>query len=287
MDVALFERCIRYLTRKHEVVRFEDIAQDPEKLHKKANYATIMFDDGYKDNIQYALPILEKYQVKASFYVVTDCIDKNIPTWTYILDYSFRNTQATELSFPYGFLPPTLRNFSLSQPEDRLRAASKLKPFIKTLSHSDRSQVLNTLQDNFSDIIIPPLMMNWEDLRYLKARGHYIGSHTATHSMLGTIDLPSEVEYELSYSAERIKLELGHFPITISYPVGSYTHMTKEQSQKAGYKIGLAVKQNVFDPQREDLYEVSRIELYNESWMKTRLRMSNNLEKIKRLIRYK
>ena len=42
-----------------------------------------MFDDGYKDNIEYAAPILRQFKCPASFYVVTDCIDRNVPTWTY------------------------------------------------------------------------------------------------------------------------------------------------------------------------------------------------------------
>ena len=39
--------------------------------------------------------------------------------------------------------------------------------------------------------------------------------------------------------------------------------------------------------QKDDLFEVSRIELYNEPWWKTRLRITNTLENIKSLIRYK
>jgi hypothetical protein len=35
------------------------------------------------------------------------------------------------------------------------------------------------------------------------------------------------------------------------------------------------------------LFEVSRIELYNEPWWKTRLRITNILENIKSLIHYK
>ena len=62
--------------------------------------------------------------------------------------------------------------------------------------------------------------------------------------------------------------------------------MTKQLAEKAGYKIGLAVKQNVHNPQKDDLFEVSRIELYNESWWKTRLRITNTLENIKKTLCY-
>ncbi len=129
--------------------------------------------------------------------------------------------------------------------------------------------------------------MNWDDLQTMKQAGHYIGSHTVTHCMLGTMDNVKDISYELAYSGKRIEEKLGHFPLTISYPVGSYKTTTKELAKQAGYKIGLAVKQNIHNPKIDDLFEVSRIELYNEPWWKTRLRITNTLENIKSLIRYR
>jgi hypothetical protein len=58
-------------------------------------------------------------------------------------------------------------------------------------------------------------------------------------------------------------------------------------SKDVGYKVGLAVKQHIFDPCKEDVFEISRIELYNDPWWKTRLRITNTLERIKSLMRYK
>jgi len=80
---------------------------------------------------------------------------------------------------------------------------------------------------------------------------------------------------------------LGFFPKTISYPVGSYNNTTIRLSKEVGYKIGLAVKQDVYSPKEDGIFEVPRIELYNESWFKTRLRISHTLEKIKKIVNYK
>jgi hypothetical protein len=48
----------------------------------------------------------------------------------------------------------------------------------------------------------------------------------------------------------------------------------------------LAVKQDVYNPTRDSLFEIPRIELYNENWLKTRLRISHKLEQIKKAIGY-
>src|SRR5436309_2296093 len=84
MDTLLFEKCIKYISRKYIVVQLEEFFFDKQNLRSKKEFATVLFDDGYKDNIEYAAPILDKNRIKASFYVVTSCIDQNVPTWTYI-----------------------------------------------------------------------------------------------------------------------------------------------------------------------------------------------------------
>ena len=91
----------------------------------------------------------------------------------------------------------------------------------------------------------------------------------------------------LEYSKIRIKEKLGHESLTISYPVGSHNETVMEMSESLGYKIGLAVKQDVADPKKHTQFDIPRIELYNESWFKTKLRINNTLERIKKAIKYK
>jgi len=286
MDVALFERCIKYINAHYTVVLFEDLIFS-QKRYTNKKFATIMFDDGYKDNMDYARAILDRYMCKASFYVVTDCIDKNIPTWTHILEHRFQHTNISELDLNFDFLPEELKIKELSTKENRIQYVLKLKPFLKKLSHENRSLVLDKITRAFSDIQIPKLMMTWDDLRALRNDGHYVGSHTATHLMLGTMQDESEIKYELEHAYNRIQEEMGYAPCTISYPIGSFNERVKQLSKDVGYKAGLAVKQHIFDPAKEDIFEISRIELYNDPWWKTRLRITHTLERIKSLMRYK
>ena len=102
MDISLFDKCIRYISSNYTIIKIEEFEYFNFPDTKK-KLATICFDDGYKDNFSYALPILDKYNVKASFYIVTDCIDKNTPTWTHILEFSFQNTKKSELELHYDF----------------------------------------------------------------------------------------------------------------------------------------------------------------------------------------
>lgn len=286
MDVKMFDKCIKYISSHFEVVLLEDIAQKKVQPGKK-RWATISFDDGYKDNIEYAAPILEKYNCKASFYVVIDCIEKNIPTWTHVLEHSFQFTAIKAIDLNFEFLLPQYRVNTLSTEEERIAYARKIIPFIKTVPEEQRLEFIKRVRETYTDTTLPALMMNWDDLRELKKRGHYIGSHTYTHCMLATVTDESQLQNELVNSAKVIEQQLGYFPITISYPGDSYNARTMQESKKAGYTMGLAVKQDMYDPQTDDIFEIPRISLNNEPWWKNYLRITHLLEKIKTLIRYR
>jgi peptidoglycan/xylan/chitin deacetylase (PgdA/CDA1 family) len=283
MDVALFDKCIGFIAKKYDIILIEDLIEGEFKK-EKGNFATVIFDDGYKDNIQYAAPILDKYKCKASFYVVTDCIDKNIPPWTQVLEHQFYFTNKNSINLKFDFLPAEYRINKLSSKSERVQYVKKIKPFLKKISHEQRTLILNRVAEEYNDTQPPSEMMNWNDLRELKNQGHNIGSHTKTHSMLGTMTNEADIMDELLTSRKRIEQQLGHLPKTISYPVGSYNETTIRLSQEAGYGIGLAVKQTSYNPEKDNVFEIPRIELYNEPWWKTRSRITNLLKDFKKII---
>lgn len=286
MDVKLFDRCIQYISSKYTVIKIEDFTEiDFSSVNQQ--YATISFDDGYKDNIVYAIPILNKYNVKASFYVVTNCIDQNIPTWTHVLEYVFQHTSKTEINLDFDFLPLELKHNHFRNLESKLKFAKSLKPVLKKNNHENRNKVLTQINLVFNDVVFPNIMMSWEDLKTIQLQGHSIGSHTISHCMLGTMENEEEIRNELKESKKIISYHLNTKVKTISYPVGSYNATTIMLSKEVGYEIGLAVKQDIYITERDSFFEIPRIELYNEPWWKTKLRINNKLELFKKIIRYK
>ncbi len=278
-----FERCIAYLNKNFEIKTFEELTEEDKKGNNKI--ATIMFDDGYKDNWEYAFPILEKYGVKASFYIITDSIKNNLPAWTQVLDYTFQLTNKQNVTLPFDFLENRFKKANFKTKRERIAFAKVLKPFLKNVTHEQREQVMQLISTHFNDVEIPKIMMSWEHIKELSNKGHYIGSHTVTHPMLGTIASKHIIKKELYDSAKEIESQLGYFPKTISYPVGSYNETVISLSKEVGYTYGLAVQQRPYLPEKHGNYCVPRMELYNEFWFKTRLRMANRMAQIKRLIK--
>tara|TARA_B110001452_G_scaffold266390_1_gene273140 strand:+ start:620 stop:1540 length:921 start_codon:yes stop_codon:yes gene_type:complete len=286
IDPEVFEKQIRYLKKKYHLVLLEDYLLNKKHFNKRHHkVASIVFDDGYKDFLEYAYPILKKYEIPASMYLVTQSIDENTPIWTYTVDYLFQHTKINTLNFQKG------KNLGFSDlvwstNSERLNFAKLFKPQLKGLEDKKRRLIIEDLLINFSDVTLPQnLYLSWDDIRQLKIDGVEFGSHTVSHPMLGNIKDINVLKHELSYSRLRIKDELGSFPKTISYPIGSYNELVKKEAENAGYRLGLVVNQEVYTPDENSVFEIPRIEFYNESMFKTKLRANEIVTKIKRAIR--
>jgi len=281
-----FDEILKYLKKNYEIYHAETLLAENKNLYHKKPLASIVFDDGYKDYIEYALPILKKHNLPSSMYVVTSCVESGTPPWTYILDNAIANTKKNKLVLETSLLPLELRNVSWKNETEKIAFAKKFKLFLKLVPDSVRRKLFEQTINSLVEVEAPQnLMMNWKEICEIKTSGTLIGSHTHSHPLLAKIDNESEIENELILSAKKIKENIGEFPLTISYPIGSFDNRIKRLSKKSGYKFGLAVEQKVYESEKQDLFEVPRIELYNEPMLKTKLRINGTLEKIKKVLR--
>lgn len=282
MQPSLFEKVIASLMRRYDVVNLEDYLLHPSSFQKnKKPIATIVFDDGYKDNIELAAPILQMHRCPASFYVVTDCINRNIPTWTYIVDYCLQYTRKDFIELDAEYVPAALKKISLHNrqaPEVR-----QLKPWMKSQSNARRKAVMDAIVDQCGDVILPRVMMDWKDVKQLQDAGFVIGSHSHTHPMLARLENENEIEEELSISANEMEKHLGIRPTTISYPIGSYDDRVVAWAKKTGYAFGLAVEQRFYNTGIHDVYAIPRVELYQEPWWKVNMRINGAYGRLRQL----
>lgn len=286
MHPVLFEKTIQFLSSNFPVMLLEDFLEDPGSYKKEKTLATISFDDGYKDNIEIAAPILQRYRCPASFYLVTDCIDHNLPTWTYITDHFFQQDGKIDMQFEYDFVPADFRSISWMNAAEGSEWGKKIKPWMKTLSNPQRLQIMEAMESRRNGKGIPrDMMMNWTDVKQLQAAGFYMGSHSRTHPMLASLTNETEIRDELENSAKRMETELGERPLTISYPIGSWDERVTRIAGSTGYKYGLAVEQRFYKPGIDNIFTIPRVELYNEPWWKARLRISGLYQVVKKLVK--
>lgn len=286
LDPGTFDAIIRHLQKRYTLVQLEQALLPGQGKNLQKPHAAVVFDDGYKDFTDHALPVLKKYNCPSSMYVVTDCATQQLPPWTYILDYHFSESKKLQLQLDEALLPEQLRRKKFHTAAERIAYARQLKPYLKTIPDASRRKLYSQAVASLDDVQVPSgLMMSWDELRALKSEGVEIGSHTMTHPLLAKLGSEAEISAEIKGSGDIIRQQLGHFPVTLSYPIGSYDTRVKRIAAESGYKLGLAVDQDFYDSRRHDLFGIPRTELYNESLFKTKLRISGLIRQLNTLRR--
>jgi peptidoglycan/xylan/chitin deacetylase (PgdA/CDA1 family) len=278
-----FKAILEYIVTNYKVVNLDTFMLSEYKEPADRPYAGITFDDGYKDILSYAYPLIEEYKLPFNIFIVTNCAETGIPPWTYVLDFMFAHSAILENKVS-KLLPQEFRKTSWGNINDRIEYAKQLKPFLKDCSNDFREKVVQGYIENFKDVTLPKdLLLTWDDIRFLKSRGVNIGSHSHTHPLLGKIEDESRISSEFRLSFDMLTEKLGEHPISISYPVGSVDDRVKRIAKEVGYKLGFAVKQEEYNSDEQDIFEISRIELYNEGMFKTKLRANGVIQKMKDL----
>jgi hypothetical protein len=91
-SVALFDYALRYL--RQEGWRIISLAECLDRLagpKTTARYAVLTFDDGYRDTLSAALPILERHNAPFMIYVPTGAPTRTLQSWWLGLRALFRS----------------------------------------------------------------------------------------------------------------------------------------------------------------------------------------------------
>lgn len=231
-----FARQVQFLKRNYDVVRVGDLDQ---ALRHSGRAVMITFDDGYRDNFDFALPVLIQENVPATFFITSGFIDGGPVAWWDEIAWMVRTSTQTVLHA----LVPCNTQIPLASSEDREQTIRTLLKAYKNLPADQTVGFLDQLADVTGSGRCPRSMaqdiwMNWDMIREMDRQGMDIGGHTVSHPVLSNTDFDTQ-HSEIIGSKHRIETELGH-PITaFSYPVGqpdSFTEVTKQILKSAGYR---------------------------------------------------
>ena len=194
----------------------------------------VTFDDGYRDNYEIAAPILEQAGVPGTFYITVDCVETGKLPWVGRLRYAFYTTRRDRWEDQRGL------GYSLVG-EQREEAYLRACDFCATLSGAIQEQFVLAVE---AELEVEPsrchegLMMRWEHVRALAARGHIVGSHTMTHPNLAFLS-EDQALTELGESKRKLEAELGFPVVHFSYPCPALTPHWKQSTvdlcRQAGY----------------------------------------------------
>ena len=70
-----FDSQLSYLSKNYDVVSLDEIVSLTKKRADYTNKVALTFDDGFMDNYTYAFPILKKYNLPATIFLVGESIN--------------------------------------------------------------------------------------------------------------------------------------------------------------------------------------------------------------------
>jgi peptidoglycan/xylan/chitin deacetylase (PgdA/CDA1 family) len=193
----------------------------------------ITFDDGYRDNLTVAAPVLEKYRLPATLFLATGFVERAENQWSDTLHWLLGRRPC-----PAGL-------------HTRLLEAS----------HGERVALLDELERQLAPAGKPPrLMLDWDEARRLLRRYALfeIGGHTRDH--LDLTKHRGEARAQIDGCAEDLRRELGIEPRHFSYPYARWCAETRAAVIASGWASAVGAGAPPRIGADSDRYALPRVE---------------------------
>lgn len=225
-----FETHLRAITSHYRVLTIGKAVEEmraPGGL--KENTVAISIDDGCASIYKVAYPLLKKYNVPATVFLMTGWIGNDKPLWWHhvrnmLRQTAFHGVTGSGLQDALG-LAETPFNGSV-KPDGQLRVAlaDRIERHLRCLPDNDRRNKLACMQkllfprESYVPIAQPAL--TWDQIREMTNDGLEFEAHTSTHINLRHTDSQT-IEREIAASKNEIEERLGNAVKGFAYPYGA------------------------------------------------------------------
>jgi peptidoglycan/xylan/chitin deacetylase (PgdA/CDA1 family) len=223
------------------------------------NAVALTFDDGYADNLLSALPLLERYGIPATIFVLSGFIDGDAETWWDRLEQTVYEAPALpeEIDLVVGD-----RRLVWSRPRTGVTSGIRdmlhrqVYAAVAAVDTAEREAALAELARQLG--YLPTYRashraLTMDELQKLAASPLItIGGHTRTHPFLGRIP-PERQRAELAGGKADLEAWLDRPIDLVAYPHGSYGPETPELAAEVGFTWGFTTKPTVIRHDAVDL----------------------------------
>jgi peptidoglycan/xylan/chitin deacetylase (PgdA/CDA1 family) len=260
-----FNRVVRYLRRsKVDVVDLSEMHRRLVEGDFSRRFVCLTFDDGYRDTLQVAYPILKKEGVPFAVYVATSFPDQLGELWWLALEAVIARSKSIAIT-----INGRNRTFECRTIAEKRALYAELYGWLRARpTEAEVRHTIRTLAD-FYGVDIPALCkqqcMSWEEIAELAADPLVtIGAHTVNHPMLAK--LPDKIaRSEMDLSRSVIEAALDKRPEHLAFPLGDRVAAGPREFKMAaelGFKTAVTSRPGVLFPEhRERLTALPRISL--------------------------
>ena len=275
LDAARFDAQIGRLKQCFNIIPLRDAIDALRKGTLPERAACITFDDGYADNAEIALPILQKHGVSAVFFIASGFIDGG------------RMWNDTVIEFIRA-APDVIDLRSLGHGELVLDSVAKRQGAIKTLLNALKYLPLAARQEHVDALCaqlpgqLPAnLMMRSSQVRQLHQAGMDIGGHTVWHPILARMD-SAGARREIADGKDALEGMIGAPVNLFAYPNGKpgqdYLSDHVAAVKAVGFKAAVSTSWGAARP-GGDLFQLPRYTPWEPQRLRFMLRMVQNLRR--------
>lgn len=220
VSAETFAHQVRYLREHERALRLSDLI-DAYERGDDPDGVVVTFDDGYQNNYRVALPILERFEVPATFFFSTGFLGTDRMFWVDEVELAVDATGADRLDVTgWG-----LGVYPLATSAERMTAVTELKAHLKRVDDGLRESRVAELAES-----LPPRpghtpspnyrTLTWDEVRAL-ARSPLveIGAHTVDHPILTRIG-GEALRCQVGDSKKALERETGRPVTQFAYPNG-------------------------------------------------------------------
>ena len=210
---------IRRHFRPVPLTRIVEALAGGEPLPRRAVALTV--DDGYRDFVEHAWPLLERYEVPATLYVASRFAAGELWLWFDRLRYVCEQAATPTLAITDPSAPAV---YPLATPADRERTWDRLATRCLTLPTAAR-EALIVHAAKVGEVVVPATApapfaaAPFDALARLDPALVEIGAHTRTHPILSCC-AEAEVHAEVAGSVQDLATALGRPIRSFCYPNG-------------------------------------------------------------------
>jgi peptidoglycan/xylan/chitin deacetylase (PgdA/CDA1 family) len=212
-----FARQMEFLARHRRVIALDELVAAIEAGEPlPAGSVVLTFDDGYRDTLEVAAPILAHHGLPAIVYIPTAMVTRGESPWSDRVYAWFRNRRCARLVVPGA----PGGGFDLTTSEGAIRAHATVSERLVRTWPAERRALLAQLREQLDPACDGPrLTLDWNEVRSLRRRYDRIeiGLHTAEHVDL-TAEGDESVRDELKRCIADAERELGVGPKHFAYP---------------------------------------------------------------------
>jgi peptidoglycan/xylan/chitin deacetylase (PgdA/CDA1 family) len=245
-----------------------------------ARAAAITFDDGYADNHDVAMPILQRHGMSATFFIATSFLDGG-RMWNDTVIEAVRGCPHSRLDLRDldGLRDAAEAHWTLDSAPARTAAIRGILGRLKYELPARRQVLTDEVARRAGGALPTDLMMRSDQVQAMHRAGMGIGAHTHTHPILSRLDAAS-ARAEILQSKNTLEGLLSAPVTTFAYPNGvpgkDYHAESVDIVRQLGFSAAVSTAVGASD-RHADLLQLPRFTPWDRTRTKFGVRLAANL----------